>query len=294
MPMRGYLLADPGGAALLAVFSGGADDSWIDPAWQQFASGVKFPDKDQIDAMLAAGAREAARLGEQGLAKLLPPARDDAWWLLCIDAPQNPLGWIHQSPAANGGKFEMRLHFPDENSQQAMCDYSAGLDLTTYRAKLDYQIAVERAHGTPEFERYLSFTARLKDGEVDLSVKPRDGSTSAVNVPAPPQFVPGALLLEILGWPSVDEPMILRTDLAMDSLNARPTALLTLIIRPEPSSSSLRCVSVELAGSGSLSRWYFKADGALESVDYTQHIRQVRREQADISLDFARAPVMKP
>jgi len=303
MPTRAYLLADPSGAALLAIFSGGADDAWIEPAWQQIASSAKFPARDAIDAMLSAGAQEAARLRDEGLATLLPPAREDAWWLLCIDNPHNALGWLHQSPVANGGKFELRMHFPEEHSEQIVCDYTAGADLATYHAAIEYQVAPDRDRGTPQWQRYLSQTSRLKAGKLELTVKPQEGSASAVEATAPPQFVPGALLWDVLGKLSVDQPMILRTDLAIDSLNSRPTAPLTLIIRSEAKpprdakdgdSSPLRCISVELAGTGSMSRWYFKSDGTLESADFSQHIRQLRRDQADISLDFARTPIMKP
>src|SRR5205823_3470606 len=143
------------------------------------------------------------RLSETGLAKLLPPARDEAWWLLCIETPERPLGWIHETPAATGGKLERRVHFAENYTEQILCDFDASADLKTYRALLDGQMAPDRrsvaASSSPQFERALTVTSKLKGGKLDLAVKPRDGASTNVQTPAPANFVPGAILWQIVG-----------------------------------------------------------------------------------------------
>jgi hypothetical protein len=316
IPMRAHVIAGESGASLIAIFSGGADDSWIEPAWKEISPGVTFPPATQIEPLVDRGRQEAARIAATDLATLLPPARDESWWLLFVDAPTRPLGWIHETPgsSAGSGKLERRVHYADHGTEQLVCDFNATPDLKTYRASLDCQFArdardIQTLPSSParpltqEFERFLTITSRLKQGKLDLAAKPGDGVATAVQVTAPQAFVPGPILWQMLGQLS-DHPMILRTDVALGCLGTRATFPLTLIIRPDdesprsaddsPSGKPLRCIAVEIAGSGALTRCYFRSDGMLEGIDYDQGVRQSRRDPSDISPDFARVPAMKP
>jgi hypothetical protein len=305
---QAYVLADASGAAVIAVFTASAaadaDNAWIEPAWRQISAGVTFPGADRTEAMLAAGDTEAARLKALGLAQLLPATRDEAWWLLALGAPDRAFGWVHESPATGGGKLERRLRFPENYIEQVSCDFGASQTLDLYRSMLDCSIAREGQHSAePQFERYLKSMVRLKQDQLELNVRPQEGTPLAATIETPRAFVPGALLAQITGKLQVDQPMILRTDMAMSCLGARISAPLTLIVRREKdvkrseegdASVTLRCISIEVAGSGALSRWYHLPDGALERVEYDQGVTQLRRDSEEISSEFARMPAMKP
>jgi hypothetical protein len=53
-------------------------------------------------------------------------------------------------------------------------------------------------------------------------------------------------------------------------------------------------MTVEVSGTGELSRFYFKSDGMLDSVDYAEDVQQIASEEAMIKLQFQGDARMMP
>ena len=80
--------------------------------------------------------------------------------------------------------------------------------------------------------------------------------------------------------------MIVRSESFLGYEEHASRDLLTVIIEPEAdpartsegAAAKRRCVTVQVNGSGQLSRWYFQADGTLENIDLADGLRRVRTE----------------
>ncbi|HEX3357012.1 MAG TPA: hypothetical protein VHS31_08585, partial [Tepidisphaeraceae bacterium] len=128
-------------------------------------------------------------------------------------------------------------------------------------------------------------------------------SSKPFNFAPPPKYIPGGWLPFLLAK-LPNHPMILRTDSFMDLAYAQPTDLFTVTIRPQPdtsrdtddadSSQPLHCVQIEFSGTGETSRWFFRPDGTLDGIDYSQAQHLARRDEKEISTDFSRTPQLIP
>ena len=65
-----------------------------------------------------------------------------------------------------------------------------------------------------------------------------------------------------------------------------PSALLLLLNRVD-GGSGLRCVQAEVNGTGRLSRWYFRNDGALDHADFAGDLHLGRSSEGDVESAFA-------
>jgi hypothetical protein len=135
----------------------------------------------------------------------------------------------------------------------------------------------------------------LEGGSLSMSFK--DGSAAATTVwnpqPPPPQFVPGGLIPLLLGQLARD-PMILLTDSFPGREGIGPPQPLTLIIRPGENTASLRCVTVQVNGTGVISRWYFRKTGELESVEWAGGLKQIASDESSVKNNFPKESGMSP
>jgi hypothetical protein len=98
------------------------------------------------------------------------------------------------------------------------------------------------------------------------------------------------------------QPMILRTDSFTGHEGAAPLEPMTLIVThaAEPTTRSaldgtpLRCVTVQVNGSGELSRWYFREDGRLERTEFASGLRRVPSDFKTVQFTFSDDEGMKP
>ena len=56
----------------------------------------------------------------------------------------------------------------------------------------------------------------------------------------------------------------------------------------------MRCVTVQVNGSGTTSRWYFRKTGELQSVDWPGGIQQIVSDQNVVKNNFPKDDVMAP
>jgi hypothetical protein len=144
-----------------------------------------------------------------------------------------------------------------------------------------------------------------------MSFQPPDGPAAQLwsNDPAPPQFVPGALLPLLLPQLARD-PMVLTSDTFPGREGIGPPQPLTLIIRPGDDASpattattagvgagaggSLRCVTVQVNGTGALSRWYFRKTGELARVDWGDGLQQLASDESAVKNTFPKGDALAP
>jgi hypothetical protein len=171
-------------------------------------------------------------------------------------------------------------------------EWRGAMNLKSYHAKLICDISDTR----DEEDKSATPAGRGTDVLLDNG-KLKLASGSAGFAP-PANYIPGAWLPLVLNK-LPGKPMLIRTDLSLDYSFAEPTALLSVMIRPEPNTArddgeKLKCISLEVCGTGEKSRWFYRADGTLDGTDAPQGQRSIRRDQHDISMDFSRNAKMRP
>jgi hypothetical protein len=327
-PSRAYLIADKSGHALLGIFRGGGrGDHLFDPVWQAIVKGLVFPQTNDLAPMLTAGAEEAKRLSATGLEQLLGAAREDEWWLWYRETPEHYVGWTslrHDHPSRWGGARETRWRTNSRALVRIVQTWETNAELSTYGAK------VLRGEASPAqnqaFVNVFEQTVTLRRGQVSIKSIAAAGSSLKLSPGVangssamPPQFVPGGVLPQLLGKLSPDKSMILRTESFVGFEGDAGPGLLTLLIRPAADDGPthkaagdddrpMRCVTVEVNGTGEISRWYFRpppttaptttataestdaaavTDAMPEAADFADHLHGVRSDLQQIRLGFS-------
>jgi hypothetical protein len=322
---RAFLMTHPSGRALLAIVRRGVGDADFDAPWRDLAATVQFLPAGDVASLEDLGASEAARLRRTGFDKLLPD-RDLSWWLWTERDAY--IGWSNldfRPPAKPGasapgpdliGKHQHHLRLPgagDDRIAHLTHDF-------TYRdaaANYTSTITREQIHGDQR-AKFTQQTA-LANNRLSMSFQPPDAAAATQiwnDDPAPPQFVPGALLPLVLGQLARD-PMVLVTDTFPGRDGIGPAQPLTLIIRPgDPPASAtraavttsttsttaaaaaaaaaLRCVTVQVNGTGSVSRWYFRHTGELERVDWGAGLQQLASDESAVRNTFPKGDALAP
>jgi hypothetical protein len=293
---RGYVFAGATGRALLGIFHGVGDEQTFDRVWSQICSTTTFNAIADTDDLLSAGAAEVERVRGIGLTKLAGEAREEEWWLWCDQSAAPNLGWTHLAWELNGWSCHREMRFRRGEHRLALVTeaWQCNDDFSDYRADVT---RVEGATG-PQERSAESIAQSVQLARDRLKIT---RGRSVIQLRAPGQYVPGGLLPTLIGKLS-DTPMILRTDSfpAFEALGA--PNLLTLIIRPandvprnaEGETKPMRCISVEVNGSGRLSRWYFRENGELECIDFADGVQRLRSEGSSIQFTFHQDPLMMP
>jgi hypothetical protein len=107
------------------------------------------------------------------------------------------------------------------------------------------------------------------------------------------QFVPGGWLSLLIGE-LTRQPMILRTESFVGHEGAAPPEPLTLIVmhnaeattRSAVDGTPLRCVTVQVNGSGEVSRWFFREDGRTERIEFAAGLRRLPSDPKTVKFTF--------
>ncbi len=293
-----YVMGDPQGHGLMAIFEGsGSDDSWIEPMWKALGDGTKFPQSSDLQPRLDAGAKIVSQIKEHGLNNFLGDVRPERWWLYCYVSPDHPIGWLHEEPVPGVWRQsnESRFTFPERGNSSVLNQWEGNEKLN------DYACSVQRKLFEPHGDEtsHLRLSATIRNGKIELSASGTDVE-SKESIDPSPIYLPG-------GWAGLlvgklpEKPMILETDTFPGYEGAATSSLMQLIITPssdvahsgQPDAKPLRCMDVEVNGSGEISRWFFKSDGSLDSIDYADGFRRMKSDLPSIRNSFTN-PFMKP
>jgi hypothetical protein len=140
----------------------------------------------------------------------------------------------------------------------------------------------------------------LNNGRLGTRAKVGEAETESPGGAAPDGYVPGGWLSLAIGKLEA-KPMILRTESFLGDQGTPITQPMRLIVTPGGTSkltdggkTPLRCVSIEVSGTGEVSRYYFRPDGALDSIDYPDYLLQTRSDLATVRFQSGGDQRMSP
>lgn len=300
-PIRAYVLTDKKGSGFIAVFKGGEGEQWIDDAWNFVRNHTEFADERNFIAMSRRGSDAVQELASAGLGKFFPEDPGERWLIAMQDT--RTFGWVHlqQKTGSLGGTFESRTLLPQGVVLRALESFQGNADLKSYRSTSDVSFTQSFDSEQPKFTLAIKGSSQLRDGKLTLVSAPSQGPASSVEMKIPSNYLPGGWLVDVLSS-LPDEPLLLRTDMAMGFEDASVSDLLTVMIRTDPDfkprsdpdGEAEKCRIVEVVGSGSPGRWYFNKDGRIVSIQWRDHLRFVARDEQDIRTNFSRNSAMRP
>jgi hypothetical protein len=258
----------------------------------------------------------------------------DQWWVIrdgggagdeeSSGAAAMVLGWVHQfrDQTVDTGGFGMQRETRwrlDKLGIKVIETWSADASLSGYRYEMNRRdmelggaAGTDGASGTgggdtSVVHSHPSYFQRtlLHDGKLQFRTgygNTQGGGVLSPSTAAPPAYMPGGWLGLLVGKLSPTVPMILQAD-SFVGLSGKGVAVaqpMRLIFTPggPPKSTeggeALRCVTVEVSGTGLLSRFYFKADGSLDSIDYSDGLQQAVSNEADVKFQFRGDARMEP
>ena len=316
---RGFLLTHPSGRALLTIVRRGIGHEDVDAVWRDIAPTVEFLPAGDVASLEDLGASEAARLRRAGYERLLAD-RDLAWWRWTEG--DTYIGWSNTDfpsmakPGASApglsGKSQQHLRLANSGSGDRITHLVHDFSYRDAAApRYTSTVAREQIQGDQR-GKFIQQTT-LADNQLSMTFQPPGGPAAQLwnNDPAPAQFVPGALLPLVLHQLPRD-PLILLTDTFPGREGIGPAQPLTLIIRPgddaTPSTRTttttttttataeppLRCITVQLNGAGTVSRWYFRRTGELERVDWGAGLQQLASDESAVKNTFPKGDALAP
>ena len=303
---RAFLMTDPSGRALLTIARGGFGADDFDRPWEKLAASVTFLPASDIASLEDVGTAEASRLRREGYEKLLAD-RDLEWWLWTEN--DRHIGWssIDFSRGQLAARARSRLRIPGGDGDDIV-GVTGDFFYKDAGGKPQYEATISRVQSDGRGRIESHQTVALDDGQLSLSFKRPDTADVKWTIPAPPQYVPGALMPLVMGHLSKD-PMILLTDAFPGRDGIGPLEPLTIIIRPgdagvagvagtRPATTGdarlLRCLTTQVNGTGAITRWYFRPTGELERIEWPAGVKQLASDDRTVKNTFPRGDDMSP
>jgi hypothetical protein len=297
-PLRAYLLPDrESGRALLAVFHGGYDsEQMFDAMWKELAASVKFLPASSVAQLEDAGTAEASRLRKEDWNKLLTD-RDMQWWLWTDRSERPHIGWanVDLKPKELAATTELRMRCAGGRILRVteQWDRKGGtLQSETTRTLLS-------PDGNDDIDSVRQ-TMTLRGDALNVSAQSRTASLAQYRMSVPSQYVPGAVLTLLIGK-LPPGPMLLVTDSFPGCQAIAAPRPIGVIIRPIEHSNrtaddgkTLRCVSVQVNGSGSVSHWHIDDDGSVVGIELPGAVQCNPTTEREIGYNFEKDGHMAP
>ena len=317
--VRAQLMAGEDGQGLLMIFRGEIDDSdTMDQAWSSVTASIRFPAHTDTAELMENGAEEVRRLKAQALPKLLGEPQEEQWWLWYSAAHSHYVGWSHERFLPGSHPSALReTRWRDAQHERLVKvkqQWTSAPDFGDYECDSTRWEAGQA--GDENFTRLPRFTTTVRKGELTIRHGQGPATAPLLTRSVSEQYLPGAWLPMLIGDLSARR-MILHTDSFVELEGSPLPEVLTLIIEPgeeggavvPPASVSppadvqspatqaskpLRWVSVQVNGSGVISRWYFEAgDDELKMIDFAGGMRRVPTTPSKLRQDFD-DPRMEP
>ncbi len=259
-----YLLCNPDGQALLAEFHGDmASAAYVDQLWAAMESSVRFAADSDVAARLEAGAKAAHGFQADPPVVLAGTYDRYLYWDKKAQTSQRPIDMgMYPGDKAILGKCRIEQSLLDGGATETLISWRMSNDLLTY----EYEMS-ER--GRPE-EILGSQRTELANGSLTTIVR----NAGLTTFPQPAQYVPGALLPQVLGRLR-GERLILRIESCLVVGNAPARGLLILIVDPGAEAS----VRLIVNGTGEVTRWHFDTDGHLQLIELPDEVQIQHDEQ---------------
>ena len=281
---RAYLTANGDGRALLVVMRGGAQDQRaMDAAWQSIASSVKFAGTKDLSSLLVNGAQGARELGAV-FEEIDDEPRSEDWsiWDDSENADKELWSQVKWQVTRKPGEADViagsrtsKPTNPYTNDTAYEQQWSAATDLSKYQVTTYRE--VRRAGNQLPRQTIEQRVSVDHGGRITMSSQLRP---EPVEIAAPAQYVPGALL-PLLVRQIAERPSLIRTESFVGAQTLAPPSLLTLFVtrltdspvRLDEKGEPMDCVSVSVNGTGVVSRWYYGPDETLKFIDFAGNMK---------------------
>jgi hypothetical protein len=276
-----HLLTADGGWGLVVILSAEppASLSDLNHLWDELSANIRIGEKSPpLASALAAGAAIARA------ATFSAPA--DTWWMWSRGSV--PVGFTHGF-ADRDAKFVFR-YTVRRNWNGAATAVLQQWGTNTDSSPWSRMTRLDAAANLNEpLIPFFDQTTALAD-QITTVVHEPNGQESQSDTPLNPAFVLSRYLPGLLS--RVDSTVdSTRTAIWTDRFPAVeaehfPSPLLLLANRVDDA-SGFRCVQAEVNGTGRLSRWYFRADGALDHADFAGDLHLNPSSEAEVESAFA-------
>ncbi|MDP9174727.1 MAG: hypothetical protein M3O30_12790 [Planctomycetota bacterium] len=280
---RAYVVSGPGSRAMLVILTVvySRNDDTLDQTWNQFVDRIHFGDKAELRGQLRGGAEVAT----SQMPKL---PRGDQWWIWSRDGA--PIGWTHRlaDPDANKVGQEMEIRNWEGSYTHVAQAWGWGSKTTAPWAQ------VERDDAEPDrmgrfAATFLERTRKTDDVITLLDMAPIVPSPSGTFPGSAPFVLGGAFPQQLAVLPN--QPAAFWTDRFPGVQTELLTSPVLLLARPaESDNKELRCIEVEINGTGQLSRWYFAAAGVFDHADLANGLTLQPAAQDEVESTFASEP----
>jgi hypothetical protein len=250
---RAYLIASKTSQGLLIVLTAQypSGETDLDQAFDALHDKIQLDGSVDLKALLSAGAAgaEAAPVQEPG----------EQWWLWSRSGVAE--GWTHAYVDPSG-------QTPVRDTLRR--DWQGNVTRVSQRWGLGAGPASswgQTARYDSQTEEEPTFVAGTRFADpITTSLRMRSGQEYPASMPPTPAFVSSAHFPGLLA--TIRQlPTALWTDRFPGNEAEAFAAPILLLIRRGPDAGPLRCVEVQIDGTGQISRWFFRPDGALDHAD---------------------------
>jgi hypothetical protein len=297
MPTATFVASDNDGHAVLATFRGTSERAAeFDALWNEIAKSIHFANTP-YRALLDAGHQQIVQIQSAGLDKLIPAnEREEQWWRWVDTFAGHPFGWSHfrfEQPAKLEALRETRKR-ADRRLIFISQEWASSPDLKTHNAEVIEKVTTSADSGMAESFRQVLHIAH---GRMDISVSSNGQPAPMAQAPLPGEFIPGAWIPHLLGkFGTV--PMMIRTESMfgseVDFATAFQTVAITPVAPPDGSDAGTRVFTLEVNGTGKLSRWTIRPNGQLDRIDFADGIYCESADIKAIRLTFNGDQRMEP
>jgi hypothetical protein len=269
-------------------------------------------DVPEYAAMLKTGDAEVKRLMAMPRPPVNDPSEADEWWTLRDigagggNTTSGNVGWIHEQrddTAEWAGRREVRWRI-DKHVTLVIEHWTGDAGLANYRYDLSTRdsdlprqaspaAAAAAAQDAP-FTSTADQSTLLHNAKLAMRAHCGDSEWIPPSASPPPGYAPGGWLAAALGQLPA-QPMLIQTEsIAGFALQGvalpRPMRLIVTPVGPGRTTDNghtvLRCVTVEISGTGALLRFFYRPDGVLDSIDYPDDLQQTQSDETQVKFQF--------
>ena len=272
-----HLLTADGGWGLVVILSAEPPASLNDlnHLWDELSANIHFGKKSPpLTGALAAGAALA-----HGAAI---PAPADTWWMWSRGSA--PIGFTHgfaDRDAKYVFRYTVRRNW-NGSATAVLQQWGTNGDSSPWSRMTRLDAA---ANLNDPLIPFFDQTTTVAD-QITTVVHEPNGQETQLDAPLNPAFVLSRYLPGLLSQVDSTETAVWTDRFPAVEGEHFPSPLLLLLNRRDDK-PGFRCVQAEVNGTGRLSRWYFRNDGALDHADFAGDLHLGRSSEGDVESAFA-------
>jgi hypothetical protein len=270
-----HLLVGDGGDGVIVLLTAQApaDLDDLDHLWDLLSPGIQIAKSPSAD--------QAVQTGVALLQSGLPSKTAESWWMWTHDSLL--IGFTHdfvEADEKSPGRYTVRRNWNGTVTavEQRWGNSGSGTWASMGRSYADANVNDPLA---PFFRQSTIVT-----DQITTTIGSQAGREAPIRVGIPPAFVLSRYLPNLLA--RVDQsPAAFWTDRFPGVEGELFPSTLLLLAHRVADDGKLRCVEVEVNGTGQSSRWYFTKDGSLDHADFAADLHLRPSTETEIESSFA-------